>query len=120
MLLNDITPSVASGYWDWRIGFWDSAEGKALQKHNPKRRGAKTRGTNNARKTPATKTLLMEQSALNQIFYDAFERGLLQAFADVAANENVSNHTVKTAWYKHRSYYKKFMREMQLPPKQIG
>ena len=45
---------------------------------------------------------------------------LLQAFADVAANENVSNHTVKTAWYKHRSYYKKFMREMQLPPKQIG
>ena len=30
MLLNDITPSVASGYWDWRIGFWDSVEGKAL------------------------------------------------------------------------------------------
>ena len=78
MLLNDITPSVASGYWDWRIGFWDSAEGKALQKHNPKRRGAKTRGTNNARKAPATKTLLMEQSALNQIFFDAFERGRLQ------------------------------------------
>ena len=78
MLLNDITPSVASGYWDWRIGFWDSAEGKALQKYNAKRRGAKTRGTNNARKTPATKTLLMEQSALNQIFYDAFERGRLQ------------------------------------------
>ena len=22
MLLNDITPSVASGYWDWRIGYW--------------------------------------------------------------------------------------------------
>ena len=78
MLLNDITPSVASGYWDWRIGFWDSAEGKALQKYNPKRRGAKTRGTNNARKAPATKTLLMEQSALNQIFFDAFERGRLQ------------------------------------------
>jgi len=78
MLLNDITPSVASGYWDWRIGFWDSAEGKALQKHNPKRRGAKTRGTNNARKAPATKTLLMEKSALNQIFFDAFERGRLQ------------------------------------------
>lgn len=65
MLLNDITPSVASGYWDWRIGFWDSAEGKALQKYNAKRRGAKTRGTNNARKTPATKTLLMQPCALN-------------------------------------------------------
>jgi integrase len=78
MLLNDITPSVASGYWDWRIGFWDSAEGKALQKYNPKRRGAKTRGTNNIRKAPAVKTLLMEQSALNQIFFDAFERGRLQ------------------------------------------
>ena len=78
MLLNDITPSVASGCWDRRIGFWDSAEGKALQKYNPKRRSAKTRGTNNARKAPATKTLLMEQSALNQIFFDAFERGRLQ------------------------------------------
>jgi hypothetical protein len=45
---------------------------------------------------------------------------LLQAFADVAANENVSNQTVKKAWYKHRSYFKKFIREMQLPLKQIG
>jgi hypothetical protein len=45
---------------------------------------------------------------------------LLQAFADVAANENVSNQTVKSAWYKHRSYFKKFIREMQLPPDQIG
>ena len=45
---------------------------------------------------------------------------LLQAFADVAANENVSNQTVKSAWYKHRSYFKKFIREMQLAPDQIG
>jgi integrase len=78
VLLNEITPSVASGYWDWRITYWASDEGVRLQKYNPKRRGAKTSSTNNAKKAPAAKTLLMEQSALHQIFYDAFERGRMQ------------------------------------------
>ena len=78
LLLNDVTPNYAVGYWDWRIGYWQSGEGEKLQGYNPKRRGAKTRTTNNAKKQPAAKTLLMEQSALNQIFYDAFERGRMQ------------------------------------------
>ena len=36
LLLNDITPTVAMGYWDWRISYWDSAEGKRLQEYNPR------------------------------------------------------------------------------------
>jgi hypothetical protein len=75
MLLNDITPQFAAGYWDWRKSYWSTENAAKLQSYNPKRRGAKTRGTANAKKAPALKTLLMEQSALNQIFYDAFERG---------------------------------------------
>jgi integrase len=78
LLLNDITPTIAMSYWDWRISYWDTDEGKRLQEYNPKRRGAKTRKTANVSRTPAVKTLLMEQSALNQIFYDAFERGRMQ------------------------------------------
>jgi len=78
VLLNEITPTIAAAYWDWRITYWASDEGVRLQKYNPKRRGAKTSSTNNAKKAPAAKTLLMEQSALNQIFYDAFERGRMQ------------------------------------------
>jgi hypothetical protein len=69
MLLSDITPQFAAGYWDWRKGFWSSENAARLQKYNPKRRGAKTLGTANAKKMPALKTLQMEQSALNQIFY---------------------------------------------------
>lgn len=87
MLLNDITPQFAAEYWDWRKGFWSSEQGQKLQGYNPKRRGAKTRSTPNAKPAPAKKTLLMEQSALNQIFYDAFERGRMQQVFKMRLNE---------------------------------
>jgi len=45
---------------------------------------------------------------------------LVQAFADVAAEEKVSSQTVKNAWYKHRSFYKNFIRDMKLPTQKIG
>ena len=87
MLLNDITPQFAAGYWDWRKNFWSSQNGQKLVGYNPKRRGAKTRSTPNAKPAPAKKTLLMEQSALNQIFYDAFERGRMQQVFKMRLNE---------------------------------
>ena len=86
-LLNDITPQFAAGYWDWRKGYWQSEQAEKLRAYNPKRRGSKTRGTANAKSTPAVKTLLMEQSALNQIFYDAFERGRMQQVFKMRVNE---------------------------------
>ena len=78
MLLNDITSQYAAGYWDWRKAYWSSEKATKLRDYNPKRRGAKTRGTANAKPAPALKTLQMEQSALNQIFYDAMEHGRMQ------------------------------------------
>ena len=76
--LNEITPQIATAYWDWRITYWSSGQGERLIAYNPKRRGAKTRTTSNAKKAPSDKTLQMEQSALNQIFGDAVERGRSQ------------------------------------------
>lgn len=78
MLLNDITAQFAHGYWDWRKAYWTTERAAKLRSYNPKRRGSKTRGTANAKAAPALKTLLMEQSALNTIFYDAFEKGRMQ------------------------------------------
>lgn len=88
MLLNDITPQFSVEYWDWRRNYWKSNKASALLKYNPKRRGSKTLGTTNAKSSPALKTLQMEQSALNQIFFDAFERGRMQQVVKmrVAAN----------------------------------
>ena len=77
-LLNEITPQVATAYWDWRITYWQREQSTRIIASNPKRRGAKTLSTYNAKKQPAAKTLAMEQSALNQIFGDAAERGRLQ------------------------------------------
>ena len=78
MRLNEIDNTYAEGYWDWRLRYWETHEGKALQKYNPKRKAAKNKSTHNVSKTPANKTLQMEQSALNMIFYDARTRGRTQ------------------------------------------
>lgn len=78
MRLNDITPTFAHGYWDWRIAYWSTQAGEKLADYNPKRRKAKTTSTHNAAKVPSKKTLQMDQTALNQIFWDARERGRLQ------------------------------------------
>lgn len=85
MLLNEINLQILAGYWDWRINYWDSVNGQKLQAYNPKRRDAKTKSTRNAKAKPAIKTLLMEQSALNQIFFDAAERGRLQRVVKLKA-----------------------------------
>jgi len=78
MRLNDIIPTFAQAYWDWRITYWSTQTGEKLADYNPKRRKAKTTTTHNAVKVPSKKTLQMDQTALNQIFWDARERGRLQ------------------------------------------
>ena len=78
MRLNDILPTFAQAYWDWRIAYWSSEQGQKLADYNPKRRNAKTTTTANSVKVPSKKTLQMDQTALNQIFWDARERGRLQ------------------------------------------
>ena len=74
MLLDDIDIDYAQRYFEWRIGYWKRKENAKKLKYNPKRRGTKNSATPNAKQTPAQKTLQMEQSALNQIFFDAVER----------------------------------------------
>ena len=76
--LNDIDYVFANAYFDWRLNFWHDDANQKLITYNPKRRDAKTKSTGNHAKTPAQKTLQMEQSALNQILFDAFERGRTQ------------------------------------------
>ena len=78
LLLDAIDVSFNDKYWDWRQGYWTREENAKLLTYNPKRRNAKTKMTGNAVKQPALKTLQMEQSALNQIFFDAVERGRTQ------------------------------------------
>lgn len=78
MRLNEITAQVAHDYWNWRIAYWSTQQGLKITQHNPKRRGAKTASSYNSAKRPSKKTLQMEQTALNQIFADARERGRLQ------------------------------------------
>lgn len=112
MLLNDITSEYAIGYFDWRIGFWSKGKGAKLIVSNPKRRGAKTGGTANAKKKPALKTLQMEQSALNQIFYDALGRGRTQQIFKLKASSNGMAPS-RRAGFETGSEYKVLVRNLR-------
>ena len=92
MRLNEISPEIANSYWDWRIAYWSTNAGEQLQKSNPKRRGAKTTSTHNAKRAPSKKTLSMEQSALNQILWDARERGRMQHVFKMKSPKNQHPH----------------------------
>lgn len=65
---------------------------------------------------------LAQQVVIRRI--EAWSKGgklkLAQAFANIAAEEDVSSETVRRAWHAHRSYYKKIISLMKLPEKQIG
>jgi integrase len=78
ILLDDIDVDFGQRYFEWRIGYWKRTENAKKLKYNPKRRGTKNSATANAVMAPAQKTLKMEQSALNQIFFDAVERNRTQ------------------------------------------
>ena len=78
--LDTITADVADGYWAWRKNYWKDGDGTKLIVKNPRRRGLGNRGTANHAKTPALKTLQMEQVALNQFFRWAYEKKRLMRF----------------------------------------
>lgn len=55
-----------------------------------------------------------------EAWFEGKKLKLVHAFATIAAEENVGPETVRRAWHAHRSYYKKFLQNMQLPMKKIG
>ena len=65
---------------------------------------------------------LAQQIVIRRI--EAWSKGkklkLVQAFANVASEENVGSETVRRAWHTHRSYYKKLLHFMRFPAKKIG
>ena len=76
--LDQITMDFAKSYWGWRKRYWVDGPGvnpAADQlKYNRRRRGLGNTSTANAKKNPAHKTLMMEQSALNQVFDWCYEK----------------------------------------------
>ena len=66
--LDEITEEFAQRYWSWRRRYWNDGAGEKQIAYNRRRKRAKSYTTHNAKKTPALKTLKMEQSALNQFF----------------------------------------------------
>lgn len=90
------------------ILYWSTQAGEKLADYNPKRRKAKTTTTHNAVKVPSKKTLQMDQTALNQIFWDARERGRLQQVFKLKAPTDSKPHNRRPHFEpaEHRSMTK--------------
>ncbi|OUS08671.1 hypothetical protein A9Q96_04355 [Rhodobacterales bacterium 52_120_T64] len=119
MLLNDITPQYAAEYWDWRKDYWKQGKGVNLREYNPKRRNAKTRTARNAKDNPAVKTLQMEQSALNHIFYDATERGRIQQVIKMRVKEK-DRGTKRRASFESETQLKTLIRNSRSYRDSVG
>ena len=113
MLLNDITAQFAHGYFDWRVSYWSSEQGQKIEKYNAKRRNAKTQSTHNVAKAPSSKTLAMEQSALNQIFHDAREQGRLQQVFKLKSPKKENASISRRPHFDLRTEYTKLIRNLR-------
>lgn len=80
MLLANLTQSFVEGYWEWRLNYWKTDEGKARIKYNPKRGknpNAKTQSTHNAKENPKYNTLRAESSIINMTLRAAAADGMM-------------------------------------------
>lgn len=76
-----ISDKMIADYWDWRIGYWNSPDGKAKIESAQKTRTTKKRPykqkLGNVAKVPAQKSLSMEQAVLRQLFGWAARHGII-------------------------------------------
>jgi integrase len=78
--LADLTQRFVEDYWQWRLAYWNTGEGKERITYNPKRGKnpkAKTQSTHNAAKRPAYNTLRAEASLVNEVLKAAIADGFM-------------------------------------------
>lgn len=90
--LADITHSVVSGYWDYRLTFWTTEAGKSRAVLNQSRISAKTKSSHNVAPKPAFASLKMEAGLINEFLKAAEKAGHLSRSVRISAQDAVSKH----------------------------
>jgi integrase len=89
MSLEQLSDANVAGYWEWRLNYWSSTEGETKIQSAQKSRTTVKRPykqkLGNVAKVPAQKSLMMEQSALRQIFRWANNLGMMNRMPNVKA-----------------------------------
>lgn len=87
--IESINDHTLREYWNWRIGYWSSDRGlqKILSAQNSRTTQKKRHNSKlgNVARIPAYKTLLMEQSALRQVFRWANRAGIINRAPEIKA-----------------------------------
>ena len=78
--LSDLTQRFVEDYWEWRLAYWGTDEGKQRISYNPKRGKnpkAKSQSSNNVKRRPAYNTLRAEASLVNEVLKAAVADGFM-------------------------------------------
>jgi integrase len=85
--LTDLNKTIVDGYWDYRLNFWNSKEGKERIELNSKRSNAKTKSSHNVAKNPSFATLRAEASLINELLRVAVDKGHLVRSIKISAQD---------------------------------
>ena len=87
--ISELNKKVVDGYWDFRLSFWHTEEGKARIEINEKRANSKSKSSRNIAKKPSFATLKAEASLINEFLRAAVDDGYLMRSIKISAQDAV-------------------------------
>ena len=99
--ITSLTDLDFEDYWNWRIAYWGSPEGREnvekTSKRNNNRGNQRHSKKGNIKKRPSDKTLQMEQSLLKQMFWWGHRRGIINRQPFIRAPKDASRKNLQVA-----------------------
>ena len=85
--ISQLTKKFCDGYWEYRLNFWDTKQGKARIELNEKRIGAKTQSSHNVATVASFATLRSEASLINEFLKVATDEGRIPRTIKISAQD---------------------------------
>jgi integrase len=90
--ISELNKKFCDGYWEYRLNFWNTKEGKARIELNEKRIGAKTKSSHNVALVASFATLKAEASLINEFLRVATDEGHLARTIKISAQDAMAKN----------------------------
>jgi len=90
--ISELNKKFCDGYWEYRLNFWSTKEGKKRIELNEKRIGAKSQSSKNVATTASFATLKAEASLINEFLRVATEEGHLARTIKISAQDAMAKN----------------------------
>ena len=85
--ISELSKKFCDGYWEYRLNFWNTKEGKKRIELNEKRISARSQSSKNVATTPSFATLKAEASLINEFLRAATDDGHLARSIKISAQD---------------------------------